>query len=95
MASQAERCCDLGIIEDVIDYSTQLGNAMPFLERAGILPAYRNPGPRIEPAALKVHSAPLQAPLPLPTLQQPLNGSPPPDRAQTYDWPHPEFSEES
>jgi len=92
MASQ-DRCCDLGLIDDVVDYSQQLGNAQPFLERAGIVPTYRNPTPRIEPEALLVHGAPMQPPLPLPQLQQPLNGSPPPDRAETREWPHPSDEE--
>ena len=66
-------------------------SCMTFLERTGILPTYRNPEPRIEPGALKAHKIPLQAPLPLPGLQWPLDGEHnPPDRHQTVDWPHPE-----
>lgn len=89
-----ERCCDLGTVESVVDYSVNLNGARPFLERAGIIPTYRNPGPRIEPRALLVHKAPLKAPLPIPSLQQPLNGNPPPDRGQTREWPHPTEVEE-
>ena len=95
MADSSNRCCDLGVIDDPVDFSTRLGSARPFLERAGIIPTYRNPGPRIEPDAALVHQAPLEPPLPLPSLQDHLNGSPPPDRAQTYEWPHLEFEEDS
>lgn len=63
--------------------------ARNFLERIGILTAYRNPEPRIVPADFKVHRLPLEAPLPLSDLQGYLNGDPPPDRGQTLEWPHP------
>ena len=62
-----------------------------YLERAGIIPTYRNPEARIMPGGLKIHQAPEGgiAPLPLPALQDYLNGDPEPDRGQTLDWPHP------
>jgi hypothetical protein len=61
-----------------------------FLERSGLLFAYRNPVPQISPAELLVHSIPLTAPLPLPELQRGLEGSPAaPARGQTKHWPHP------
>lgn len=62
-----------------------------YLERAGIIPTYRNPGPRIEPRSHAIHTEPdaIVAPLPLPTLQGYLNGDPAPDRGQTLEWPHP------
>jgi len=66
-----------------------------FLERSGIVKAYRNPEPRIEPRAMSVHNGlNLQPPLPLPGLQWPLDGElSPPDRHETVEWPHPEDTE--
>ena len=86
-------CCDLGEVEDVVDYSVHLGSARPFLERAGILPTHRGPRPRIQPGRLRIHDAPLQPPLPIPAMQEHLNGSPPPDRGVTTEWPHPSLEE--
>ena len=61
-----------------------------FLERSGLLFAYRNPAPKISPLDFLVHSIPLEAPLPLPELQRGLEGSPAaPSRGQTKEWPHP------
>lgn len=93
MATKDRGCCNLGEIEDVLDYSSQLGSARPFLERAGIIPTNRGPRPRVQPAYWRIHSAPLQPPLPLPALQGHLNGSPPPDRGKTTEWPHPDLEE--
>ena len=65
-------------------------SGVSFLERSGLLMAYRNPSPRFSPSELLVHSIPLQAPLPLPELQRGLEGSPAaPARGQTKNWPHP------
>lgn len=64
-------------------------NARSFLERIGIWPSYRNPEARITPANFKVHTLPLSPPLPLPALQDYLQGDPAPDRGQTLEWPHP------
>lgn len=87
-------CCPDASYLSPKNYATQLGSARIFLERHGLLPAYRGPGPRMAPAAMRVHSTPLIPPLPLSELQGYLEGSPPPDRGRTRDWPHPQFSEE-
>jgi hypothetical protein len=92
MASNS--CCNIDEVEMVRDYSTSLGSAIPFLERAGVIPVLRGPMPRIQPSTLKVHRAPVQAPLPLPEFQYVFDGANPPDRTETYDWPHPDLSEE-
>jgi len=75
-----------------------IGDEMPdtkrgtsFLERIGAIPTFRNHEPRVSPRAFKVHDIELSPPLPLPLLQQHLDGDPsPPDRYATQEWPHPE-----
>jgi hypothetical protein len=65
-------------------------SGLSFLERTGMLNAYRNPAPRVSPDDLLVHSIPLKTPFPLPELQRGLDGSPSaPARGQTNEWPHP------
>lgn len=88
------RCCSVPKVDAVVDFSVTIGSAIPFLERIGAIATVRRPHARIEPRAHRVHSIPLTTPLPLPNTQRHLNGTPPPDRGQTYDWPHPELSEE-
>lgn len=67
----------------------------PFLERAGLIPAHRNPQPRCSPRDLLIHQLPLTPPLPLPELQGYLEGEPsPPDRGVTQDWPFPEGNDD-
>lgn len=80
------RCCPDPSVDASVDYGTVAGSAQGFLERAGIVPTVRRPRPRIEPAANRIHTSPLSAPLPLPELQYPLNGEPPPDRGNTQEW---------
>lgn len=80
------RCCPDPSVDATVDYGTAVGGAKAFLERAGIIPTLRRPRPRIEPAANRVHSVPLKAPLPLPELQDHVNGEPPPDRGNTTEW---------
>lgn len=48
---------------------------------------------RIQPESWAIHRYQLRAPLPIPEAQQALNGEPPPDRGQTYAWPHPTFAQ--
>lgn len=70
-------------------------SGLSFLQRSGIIPTHKNPEPRIEPGALKVHSLPLEAPLPLPNLMYPFEGDlAPPDRGSTLNWPHLENEDE-
>lgn len=67
------------------------GRGLNFLERTGLIETYRNPEPRIEPRAHKVHSLPLAPPLPLPNLVLYREGVySAPDRGVTLQWPHPE-----
>lgn len=94
MASESVLCCPDPSFDAVVDYSTTAGCAKTFLERSGIVPTYRRPRPRMEPGALGIHDMELSPPLPLPPLQQHLNGEPPPDRAKTLEWLH-DFSEET
>jgi hypothetical protein len=69
-------------------------SGLTFLQRSGLIPTHKNPEPRIEPRAIKVHSLELELPLPLPNLLYPEDGDySPPDRGQTFDWPHPEEDE--
>lgn len=84
----ASTCCPDTSVKAVIDYSSVSGCAKTFMERAGIIPTRRRPRPRYMPAALGIHSLPLSPPLPLPPLQDYLNGEPPPDRAKTLEWLH-------
>jgi hypothetical protein len=63
--------------------------AMSYLERAGLLPTYRNPSPRIEPRALRVHSVPLARPHPAPEFQAFLRDDGPPQGGVTREWPYP------
>lgn len=71
-----------------VDFAARTGSAVSFLERAGIVNAFRGPSPGMTPAALRVHSVPLEAPLPDPALLGAEAGSPPPDRGETGPWPH-------
>lgn len=69
-------------------------SGLAFLQRTGLVPTYLNPEPRIEPRSWSIHSASLEAPLPLPNLLSHIDGdTSPPDRGQTYEWPHPEANE--
>lgn len=63
------------------------GNA--YLERIGVITAYRNPEPRISPGALKAHRLPLYAPKPYYEWQEYLLGDPKGDTGPTLDWPNP------
>ncbi len=57
-----------------------------YFERTGLTPTYRNPGARAQPGHLKVHTAKMSAPLPLPETRVYSNGDEPPDRVQTEPW---------
>lgn len=87
------RCCPDESVAAAVDFGASYGSAKAFLERACIVETIRGPLPRIEPGAHRAHSIPLQPPLPLPYLQKPLDGAPPPDRGQTKRWPHPNVEE--
>lgn len=92
--AETVHCCPSPRFEAQVDWGARMGSARNFMERHGIIPASRRPKPRIEPAALRVHSLPLKPPLPLPDLLQHLNGEPPPDRAVTREWPHTPVADE-
>lgn len=64
-------------------------SGLSFLQRSGLVKTHLNPEPRLEPAALKVHSLELKPPLALPELLYHYDGDyTPPDRGQTLQWPH-------
>jgi len=86
-------CCPSPGVENIVDWSFA-GGAKPFLERAGLIRAYRNPEPRMQPGESRVHTVPLKEPLPLPELQEHFVGEPPPDQGKTLDWPHPDLKAE-
>jgi hypothetical protein len=70
-------------------------SGLNFLQRCGLVRTYKNNEPQIEPGALKIHTEPLESPLPLPNLLYPLEGDySPPDRGQTDLWPHLEEDDE-
>ncbi len=83
-------CCPNDEFVDVRDFSTNLGGARGYLERAGILPVARNPRPRITPVLLTLHTDSLQAPYPEPATVGFRMGDPAPDRAETTEWPYTE-----
>lgn len=78
--------------EAPVDFGTTGCGARPFLERLGVLPAYRHPEPILVPGDLRIHRYPLRPPLPLATLQRPLLGQPAPDRGKSLAWPHPDLA---
>lgn len=93
MASNTCRCCPDSGVDASVDFNTA-GSARNFLERIGILKAYRNPMPAMTTGASLVHEIPLSPPLPLPELLGFLDGEPAPDRGKTLSWPHPDFEAE-
>jgi hypothetical protein len=58
-----------------------------FLERSGLIPTWRNPGPRLSPDAYRSHTTPLLPPYPEPVLELPFEGCPQPDRDITQEFP--------
>lgn len=80
-------CCPTNAVTDVKDYSASPGGCRTFMERSGIAVGYRNPGPRIAPAMLHVHTRPLSSPLPLPESLVQFQGTVQPDRDATTVWP--------
>lgn len=62
-------------------------NALPLLERFGIVETLREPMPRLNTGALKVNHMPLQPPLPVPRVRRVAEGDPPPDRPRFAPWP--------
>lgn len=83
-----------GLNETRIALALEMMGCRPFLERAELLQAQRMPGPRIDPAKYKAHEFPIEPPLPNAEGVNYLTGAPPPDRGQTYPWPHPEEPED-
>lgn len=62
-----------------------------FLERAGIKQTHRYMiSPKLDLTNLKAYSLRLKPPLPVPSLVLIDNGTPPPDRPASKDWPWPE-----
>ena len=86
------RCCPDSSVDAAADF-TNFGSAETFLRRVGIKEQIVPPLPRIQPGEHRAHSIPLEPPLPLPPLQWPLDGEPPPDRGQTREWPHPNLED--
>lgn len=77
--------------ETHIELNLNLMGCRPFLERRGLLQAQRMPGPRIDPRKYKAHWIPLEPPLSNAEDLDHLTGEPtPPDRGQTFHWPHPQ-----
>ena len=68
-------------------------NARLFLERAGIRPTHRRPTAAFCPADSRIHSYPMDSPLPRPESVK--DGFPPPDRSSTTNDPWPNGVEES
>lgn len=92
MATKQSCCPDQGI-DAPIDFSVYSGSPLGYMQRIGLWLAHPSPQPLSQPDMLRPHTIPLVPPLPLAPLQTVLNGAPPPDRGQTFSWPHPEFPE--
>ena len=93
LREETASCCPNPGREAIVDFDA-VGGAKPFLERAELIRAYRNPEPRLQPGASRVHTIPLKSPLPLPELQGHFVGEPPPDQGKTLGWPHPDLESE-
>lgn len=65
-------------------------SGLNFLQRIGLNQVIARPAPRLAPDEHSVHDLELEAPLPLPEFQKPLDGDPPPDRGVSEPWPYPE-----
>lgn len=87
---RSNSCCSNDEFTDVRDFSVSLGGARGFLERTGIIRVARNPRPMITPSLLTLHTEPLKAPYPDPNTVEFRLGDPPPDRAETQQWPYTE-----
>ena len=93
--AESTSCCPNPGIDASVDFSSELGSAQGFLERHRFIPVNQNPGARFTPQDSRWHDIPLESPLPLPELQQFLNGEPQPDRGKTLDWPNPDLEAEA
>ena len=62
-------------------------NGLNFLERIGVVPAYRQPSPALDVQALEAVSLDLADWTPLADQLGHYDGDPPPDRGQTLEWP--------
>lgn len=89
--TRSNSCCPNNEVQNVRDFSVNLGNANGFMERAGIIPVRRNPRPVFVPGQLLAHSLPLRQPFPNPDNVLVRNGDPAPDRGDAQSWP---FTEE-
>lgn len=83
----ATNCCPSTAVTEVKDYSAKPGGCRIFAERSGLVVGHRNPGPRVAPAMLHVHTKPLSSPLPLPESLVQFQGTVQPDRDATTAWP--------
>jgi hypothetical protein len=63
-------------------------SGLTFLQRSGLIQAYVNPEPRLQPCNLLAHNLPLEAPLPPPDVVQLVRESEAPDRYAARPWPH-------
>jgi hypothetical protein len=63
-------------------------SARLYQERKGLRVTNRGPGPVMGLNDNLVHSIPMEPPFPVADLQEPTNGSPPPDTGRTKPWPH-------
>lgn len=62
-------------------------SARLFLERAGLLPTWREPLPRADPAKNPVVTQRQEPPPVSAPFQGPSQGDPPPDRGASQEWP--------
>lgn len=70
-------------------------SALGYLARKGLVDATPRPAPRLDVAALLVHTMPLSSPpQPSRNVLQQFEGDPSPDRIGTRPWPQIERSEE-
>jgi len=63
-------------------------SAKDFQERHGLRNTRRDPAPKMDACANKIHTFPLVPPLPLPGFLHRENGNPSPDRGLSDVWPH-------
>ena len=63
-------------------------SARLYQERKGFRDTHRGPGPVLGLDDNKVHSIPLEPPLPHSNLLHKDSGSPPPDAGRIKTWPH-------
>lgn len=87
--------------EERVELDLNLMGCRPFMERSnyycdscpgqeGLIQSQRMPGPRINPMGYRAHEIPMEPPIPNAHGVWWLPGVPPPDRGQTYHFPHPQ-----